>query len=213
LHANAPGAGGRVLRDLSRSCATAMRVVGQVTTDFRSRCDPVGQSQQKTSIGYDRRGQTMKALSIQQPWASLIVQGCKRVETRSWFTHYRGPLVIHAGSRFRKPQWDLCKETPFQECLAAADLHRLRDLPLGCVVGVVTMIDCVPVSDLADTLDLRERCFGDFSDGRYAWLFADPLPCAPVRWVGQLGLFDVADEFFLEIGLPRGRATSVVSQT
>jgi hypothetical protein len=154
----------------------------------------------------------MKALSIQQPWASLVVHGCKRVETRSWFTHYRGPLVVHAGSRFRKPQWDLCREAPFQECLAAAELHRLRDLPLGCVVGMVHLVDCVPVSDLADALGVRERCFGDFRDGRYAWMLADAMALAtPRRCVGQLGLFEVAEEIFLETGLPHGHDTPVVS--
>jgi hypothetical protein len=154
----------------------------------------------------------MKALSIQQPWATLVVQGCKHIETRTWPTYYRGPLLIQASSRFRKPQWDLCREPPFQECLAAAGVQRLRDLPLGCVVGTVNLIDCVPVSDLGDELELRERCFGDFRDGRYAWLLADPLACTPCRCVGQLGLFDVADEIFSKTGLPRHRASAVISQ-
>jgi hypothetical protein len=39
----------------------------------------------------------MKALTIQQPWASLIIIGVKRFEYRSWKTSYRGPLLIHAG--------------------------------------------------------------------------------------------------------------------
>ena len=155
----------------------------------------------------------MKALSIQQPWAILVVHGHKRVETRSWPTHYRGPLLIHAGSRFRKPQRELCRESPFQGCLATAGVQRLRDLPLGCVLGTVALVDCLPVSDLAADLDPRERCFGDYSDGRYAWLFADPVAFAPVRCVGQLGLFFVADDIFCEIGLPRRRDSVVMSRT
>ena len=39
----------------------------------------------------------MKALTIQQPWASVITMGVKTIETRSWSTKYRGPLAIHAG--------------------------------------------------------------------------------------------------------------------
>jgi hypothetical protein len=39
------------------------------------------------------------ALSIRQPWASLIVAGLKPVENRSWRVRYRGPLLIHAGQR------------------------------------------------------------------------------------------------------------------
>jgi hypothetical protein len=38
----------------------------------------------------------MKALSLTQPWASLVVAGAKKLETRSWPTYYRGPLLIHA---------------------------------------------------------------------------------------------------------------------
>jgi hypothetical protein len=39
----------------------------------------------------------VKALSIRQPWAWLIVTGYKDIENRSWRTNYRGPLLIHAG--------------------------------------------------------------------------------------------------------------------
>lgn len=38
----------------------------------------------------------MKALSVKQPWASLIVSGLKDIENRSWSTNYRGPILIHA---------------------------------------------------------------------------------------------------------------------
>ena len=38
----------------------------------------------------------MKAITIWQPWASLLVSGRKRYETRSWATSYRGPIAIHA---------------------------------------------------------------------------------------------------------------------
>ena len=42
----------------------------------------------------------MKALTIKQPWASLIIYGDKDVENRSWPTSYRGPLLIHAGKGY-----------------------------------------------------------------------------------------------------------------
>lgn len=38
----------------------------------------------------------MKALSLKQPWASMVANGTKTIETRSWRTSYRGPLAIHA---------------------------------------------------------------------------------------------------------------------
>ena len=49
----------------------------------------------------------MKALTLTQPWASLMELGQKEVETRSWYTGYRGELVIHAAKGF--PKW--AKET------------------------------------------------------------------------------------------------------
>jgi hypothetical protein len=42
----------------------------------------------------------VKAITLQQPWASLIALGAKSVETRSWSTAYRGPLAIHAGKKW-----------------------------------------------------------------------------------------------------------------
>ena len=46
----------------------------------------------------------MKCLSLWQPWASLVVIGAKRFETRSWPTNYRGPLLIHAAQRWSPSQ-------------------------------------------------------------------------------------------------------------
>lgn len=41
----------------------------------------------------------MWALTLRQPWASLVAIGVKQVETRSWTTAYRGPLAIHSSKR------------------------------------------------------------------------------------------------------------------
>src|SRR5271166_4355910 len=45
----------------------------------------------------------MKALTLTQPWATLVAIKAKRIETRSWRTSYRGPFAIHAGKSF--PEW------------------------------------------------------------------------------------------------------------
>jgi hypothetical protein len=52
----------------------------------------------------------MKALSLWQPWATLVSIGAKRIETRSWPTKYRGPLAIHAGLTRRRELDLLCLE-------------------------------------------------------------------------------------------------------
>src|SRR6202030_2406661 len=50
----------------------------------------------------------MKALTLTQPWATLVAIGAKRIETRSWPTLYRGPLAIYAAKRFPKWAQDTC---------------------------------------------------------------------------------------------------------
>lgn len=69
----------------------------------------------------------MKAISLTQPWATLVHLGAKRVETRSWYTSYRGQLVIHAAKGY--PRWarDLTETPAFQAALG-------RDIPDGVVL-------------------------------------------------------------------------------
>lgn len=51
----------------------------------------------------------MKVLTIKQPWASLIIEGYKRFEFRSWKTNYRGELLIHAGKSIDKEAYERLK--------------------------------------------------------------------------------------------------------
>jgi ASCH domain len=60
----------------------------------------------------------MKALTVAQPWATLIAIGAKRIETRSWMTRHRGPLAIHAARAFPRIARDLARTSPFAEALA-----------------------------------------------------------------------------------------------
>jgi len=86
----------------------------------------------------------MKALSIRQPWAWLIVNGYKDIENRSWHTNYRGPVLIHASA---------AKPSKEDMAIAAGILFKLcgwsRHLPdrdgfyRGGIVGVATVTDCV----------------------------------------------------------------------
>jgi activating signal cointegrator 1 len=148
----------------------------------------------------------MKALSILQPWASLIVHGFKRIETRSWMTLHRGFLAIHAAAWFRKAQRERYRQHPFRDCLAAAGIHRMADFPLSSIVGVVNVIDCVPAGELLDEIDDRERHFGDFGPGMYAWLLADPRPLIePIPCIGKPSFFGLPAEIATE--LVRGPAS------
>lgn len=115
-------------------------------------------------------GETMKALTLTQPWATLMAVGAKRVETRSWSTNYRGPLVIHAAKGCPRACRDLFvgvpEHSPFAQALQRAGLpHTSRSrppttwihhgdprlsfpLPSGEVVAVVDLVDCIPTTEL-----------------------------------------------------------------
>ena len=129
----------------------------------------------------------MKALTIQQPWASLIIAGAKSYETRSWSTKHRGTLLIHAGARFPAAARLLCAQEPFVSALQG--LHH-DDLPLGVVIGSVEIVTCIRVEDLAD-IDEREERFGDYRPGRWAWLLRHPVALPPIAARGMPGLFEV----------------------
>lgn len=107
----------------------------------------------------------MKALSLRQPWASLIADGRKTIETRTWRTRYRGPLAIHASAR------------PY------------ADLPTGGIIAVAWLYGCRAMEES----DEEDACIALF-DGAYAWLLANvqPMPLIPCK--GRLGLWTPPDD-------------------
>ena len=118
----------------------------------------------------------MKAITICQPWASAIIEGFKLIENRSWYTKYRGPLLIHAG----KSRSRLCFCTLFP----AISRHNL---PFGEIIGRVDLIDCVPVTEVAGQ---------PFAEGPWCWLLKNPCKIKPIYWKGQLAFFDVPEAAF-----------------
>jgi hypothetical protein len=120
----------------------------------------------------------IKVLSIQQPWASLIVQGLKDIENRDWTTRYRGLLLIHAGQRFDPYALDFISDRLSAEEQCRVPMHR-RDYQLGGIVGIVKLTDVVTSSS--------SRWF----QGPYGWYFKRAMPLEFYPLKGQLGLFDI----------------------
>ena len=83
----------------------------------------------------------MKAITIWQPWASLLACGGKRFETRSWATSYRGPIAIHAA---KKDVFDALALIPVPVALEMKKLigAEWKDLPTGAVIATATLIGC-----------------------------------------------------------------------
>lgn len=139
----------------------------------------------------------MKAISLTEPWAFLVAVQAKRLETRSWPTRYRGPLAIHAAKGFPRDAISLCFEEPFATFLRAHEITTPAGLPRGVIVATCTLRDCIPTVGLFGELQGlgwvsdHEDAFGDFSEGRFAWVLDDVKrldPPVPAR--GSLGLWD-----------------------
>lgn len=116
----------------------------------------------------------LKAISIRQPWAWLVVSGQKDIENRSWRTHYRGPLLVHSGMSHPDLNEGFCEELEEE--------HGLRKLPKvfygGGIIGVVNVVDCV-----------RRSKSPWFSPGDWGWVLADARTLPFRECKGKVGLF------------------------
>ena len=133
----------------------------------------------------------MKALTLIQPWATLIACGAKTIETRSWYTDYRGPLYIHAGKRIDADVvlGDSSSAQAYRAALIAAGFRKLRDLPRGVIVCRCVLADVYVI--LPDYRPpIAEQFFGDFGPKRFAWHLTGVQPVAPIAVRGARGLWE-----------------------
>ncbi len=123
-----------------------------------------------------------RALTLHQPWASLIAVGAKSIETRSWRTKYRGPLVIHAGktpppercdNEWPNALWVACEEAGLcdREGVAAG---WFSDPPLGAMVASCVLADCVPIIDRFDPPP-EHGCYVEASERGLRLMGGDPV--------------------------------------
>jgi hypothetical protein len=133
----------------------------------------------------------MKALSIRQPWATLLCLGVKRYETRTWKTDYRGPLAIHAATVFDAAARQLCLEPPLASWLQKAGYRTPHSLPRGQIIGTAILVEYMATEKLR-SLSVKQRLLGGFTPGRWAWHFTGAR-CfdTPMPAKGQLSLFTI----------------------
>jgi len=118
----------------------------------------------------------MKALSIKQPWAWLIVNGHKDIENRTWPTDFRGRIYVHAGQRwdYQGQLW-LSHHHPM-----VRDFELRKDtVPCGGLVGEVDIIGCVSGG------------LSPWFEGPYGFVLANPVAYeTPIPCKGKLGFFE-----------------------
>lgn len=131
----------------------------------------------------------MKAISLWNPWAHLVVVGAKSFETRHWPTNVRGTVAIHAAKVWTR-ELQSYRHEPF------FNLFWPNEMPLGCLLGTVDIIGCHRVeSSLIERLSDQELAFGNYEIGRYAWELRNPVAFEkPIPWKGMQGFFEVPDE-------------------
>lgn len=122
----------------------------------------------------------MRAISVRQPWAWLIVAGVKRVENRTWATSFRGPLLIHASQTVDLNTAEL---DDLRRQLAGVGVDLPEKLHTGGIIGQVNLVDCVTECEDAEDADWHDP-------GLYAFILRDAvvLPFRPMR--GKLRFFD-----------------------
>ena len=161
----------------------------------------------------------MKALSLTEPWATLVATGEKKIETRSWKTPYRGLIAIHAAKNF--PAW--AKEAvgvSFFKVLEKHGIFSPSDFTLGAIIGVTEIKACLSTNGQArlqfsaGNIEIEngvvtknemsgvcykkplpgtaENCFGDYSANRFMWFLENPQRLKdPIPCRGALSLWDV----------------------
>lgn len=128
----------------------------------------------------------MKVLTIKQPWATLIMQGDKRFEFRSWKTNYRGEFLIHAGLGVDK------------EVLERLKRYLPEKLPQGKILGKVTLVDCIKCDE-----GFKDKCLKENPDvyakssfvEKYAFQLENvQLFSEPIEAKGRLGFWNYEGE-------------------
>lgn len=146
----------------------------------------------------------MKSLSLLQPWASLVVLGIKKIESRNWPAprSAAGRIAIAASKALRRAEADLFHTSPFREAFAEVGIDSVDLLPRAAILGTVRLTGCQPAETFT-TLSDRERAFGNYSneeEQRYGWILEAPfrLP-EPIPCKGALGLWTVPTDVLARI--------------
>lgn len=139
----------------------------------------------------------MRAISIRQPWATLIVEFGKDIENRCWPTKYRGPLLIHAAKGMTTGEWEdaiefarpILRQLPKSQIEAASQALRQAHLLRGGIVGFANLTNCADNSE------------SPWFMGKFGFKLEKQTPLPFLACKGALSLFtvDVPDDYLAAI--------------
>ncbi len=101
----------------------------------------------------------MKVITLKQPWATLVAEGLKKYEFRSWKFNYRGEILIHAGKGVDKEAMKKFK-------------HLNLNYPQSKIIAKVKILDCIELNDEINRqiIEENELVYGYKYDRiGYAW--------------------------------------------
>lgn len=133
----------------------------------------------------------MKVISLTEPFATLIKEKKKKIETRSWKTSYRGEIYIHASSTRVPKEWKENKEL----------MSLIEDeLSFGKIICKCNLVDCIEMTeewiDKIKKEQPEEYVCGIYEKGRYAWVLEKIEPLEePITVKGHLGIWNYEEKF------------------
>lgn len=170
----------------------------------------------------------MKVLSLMQPWASLMVLGAKRIETRSWKPKdpkiidsiTNNGLLIHASKKWDRELINLSEQPPFWNYMKKywpedEDYTPFSKMPLGAIIGKVNFMQAATTNNFVSiSKDItkhgwaaeinwdEELRFGNYSPNRYGWLTRNAVEFeTPIKCKGSLNLWDCPEDILQQLQL------------
>jgi len=120
----------------------------------------------------------MKALSLKQPWAELVVNGSKKIELRKWNTHFRGRFLIHSS---KIPDFDAMKRFGFD------------NLPLGQVIGKANLVDVKHYQKKSEFDKDKSLHLANSDWGEYGFVLENIERLEPIKAKGSLNFWNFKD--------------------
>jgi hypothetical protein len=137
----------------------------------------------------------MKAITIKQPWASLIVEGIKPIENRTWNTNFRGRVLVHAAAKPANIKYEIEGQASIKEIQMFSALGRAEEDDLfGCIIGSVEIVDCV-INHPSIWAEKSYRIYDGVHNNDYRtihnWVLANPIKFPePIPMKGKLSFWE-----------------------